>query len=284
MPKRSITFVAAVNDRGVLRENLLASPCLASPHPHEIMVQEGFASAGKAYNDAMDRSHNDLMIFAHQDVIFPENWLQQLEISLAFLEDTDPGWGVLGCYGETQEEGGRGWVFQPNLGLVGSHLDRPLPIQTLDEIVLILRKSSGLRFDEELPYFHLYGTDICLRARQAGRTSYAIPAFCIHNTNQGFFLPREFYRNYWQIRKTWRSELPIQSPCMRITRLNLDLYKRKLQEAYSRHLRRETIADIRVTDVAGLLRKAESIAGRPNGDQSSRAEIFISGEPEHSTK
>jgi len=55
-------------------------------------------------------------------------------------------------------------------------------VQTLDEIVLIFRRDSGLSFDETLPHFHFYGTDICMRAAEQGRQCYAISAFCVHNT------------------------------------------------------------------------------------------------------
>jgi hypothetical protein len=260
MSRSKFTFAVAVNNRSILENNFLASPCFRKPHGHEILIQEGFSSAGAAYNDAVERSKNDLLIFAHQDMIFPEPWLDQLESALEYLENYDPAWGVLGCYGETQYDRGRGSVYQPNLGMVGVSIDRPTPIQTLDEIVLIFRRSSGLKFDGSLPHFHLYGTDICLRAKQMGRTSYAIPAFCIHNTNQGFLLPEEFYECYWKVKRNWESQLPIQSSCIRITRFNLAVYKRRLQEMYSRYMRRGKNEELRVHDVRRLLDEAETLA------------------------
>jgi hypothetical protein len=33
----------------------------------------------------------------------PEDWLSQLEQALAFLENADPKWGVLGSYGKTRD-------------------------------------------------------------------------------------------------------------------------------------------------------------------------------------
>lgn len=257
MSKRKFTFVIAVNNRGVLENNLLASPCFRIPHAHEIIIQEGFTSAAKAYNDAIARSRNDIIVFIHQDMFLPEQWLSQLKFALEYLEDKDPAWGVLGCYGETQNQGGRGCVYQPGLGMIGTPLDRPAPIQTLDEIVLILRKSSGLKFDQGLPHFHLYGTDICLRADRLGRKSYAIPAFCIHNTNQGFVLPKEFYECYEYVKRVWSSRLPIQASCIRITRLNLALYKRRLYEIYFRYNHQGSNEGIRVQDVRQLIKEAD---------------------------
>src|SRR3989442_417682 len=99
---RPITFVAAVNNRQVFEENLFASACLRAGNNHQLLAQAGFASASLAYNDAMDRASNEVMVFAHQDVFFPPLWLSQLEAALAYLGNTDPRWGVLGCWGVTQ--------------------------------------------------------------------------------------------------------------------------------------------------------------------------------------
>src|ERR1700746_3328480 len=67
-----VTFVVAVNQREVFERNFLSSPCLCQMADPQIQIQEGFDSASKAYNDALGRSRNDLMIFVHQDVILPE--------------------------------------------------------------------------------------------------------------------------------------------------------------------------------------------------------------------
>ena len=88
---------------------------------------------------------------------------------------------------------------------------------SLDEVVLIFRKSSGLMFDEYLPGYHLYGADICAEARRQGRKSYAISAFCIHNTNIGGILPLEFWKCYLFMRRKWMNSLPIHTPCTRIS-------------------------------------------------------------------
>ena len=161
MSTHSITFVAAVNSREILENNFLASPCLQAPHTHQVLIQEGFSSAAKAYNDAIDRSANDLIVFAHQDVLFATAWIADLHRALHALENMDPNWGVLGSYGETLNDHGRGYILSGEQGILGKPFFPPEQVQTLDEIVLILRKSSGLRFDEHLPNFHLHGADIC---------------------------------------------------------------------------------------------------------------------------
>jgi len=232
-----VTFVVATNSRAVLEGNLLASPCLSQPHRHTVLVQEHFASAAKAYNDAIDKSPNDLLIFCHQDMYLPPEWLSDVQRALDFLDHHDPAWGVLGCAGITQDRQLWGRVYSSGLGVIGQEPGNPVPVQTLDEIVLIFRKSSGLRFDDSLPHFHFYGTDICLRAADSSRANYAIAAFCIHNTHQILALPKEFYECCAHVRRNWKHRLPIQTTCIRLTRFNLEVMKSRLRDLY-RHARR----------------------------------------------
>jgi hypothetical protein len=255
-----ITFVVSVNNAALFKDNFLASPCLGQLEGHEVLVQEGFSSAAKAYNAAIDRAANDLIVFCHQDILLPEAWPCQLQTALDQLERTDPRWGVLGSYGKSQD--GRGWghVYSSGRGVIGEALPRPVAVQTLDEIVLILRKSSGLLFDASLPHFHFYGTDICLRSAERGMRSYAISAFCIHNTHQTLVLPKEFYEGCRHIRQVWKYYLPIQTTCIRITKWNVPEYSRRLREWHLRYIRRQEYGGTRVQDPLVLL---EEVAGKP---------------------
>lgn len=248
-----LTFAVAVNNRELLENNLLASPCLRGPHDFQVLIQEGFSSAARALNDAITRSRNDLIVFCHQDIFLPEAWLSELQCALDYLEREDPNWGVLGCYGETLDDNGRGYVYSSGRGIVGRPFERPAPVQTLDEIVLILRKSSGLRFDDCLPHFHLYGTDICLRAAKMGMRSYAISAYCLHNTHQTLVLPKEFYESCKHVKRVWKDYLPIQTTCIRITRFSLPLYYRRLREFHLRHVRQREFGGTRVQNPQQLL-------------------------------
>jgi hypothetical protein len=258
--QRPITFAVAVcGTDEIVEDNFLASPSLRRPHPHQIILQKDYTSAARAYNDAINRAQNDLMVFAHQDMIFPRLWLSQLEEAIAHLEAADPRWGVLGCYGMTQGHRGEGYIFQPGRGTIGRVFESPIPVQTLDEIVLVFKKSSGLRFDDQLPHFHLYGADICLRAAELGMNSYAVPAFCIHNANQYVVLPKEFYECCHYIRRVWRDHLPIQTTCLAITRLNLPMYRRRLLEVHLRYIRRKTFIAPRAKDVPQLLKQVASV-------------------------
>jgi hypothetical protein len=268
MSTYSITFVAAVNSREILENNFLASPCLQAPHTHQVLIQEGFSSAAKAYNDAIDRSANDLMVFAHQDVLFATTWIADLHRALHALENMDPNWGVLGSYGETLNDHGRGYILSGEQGILGKPFSPPEQVQTLDEIVLIIRKSSGLRFDEGLPNFHFYGTDICMLAAKRGQKSYAISAFCIHNAAQTVMLPKEFYLCYRYIKEKWIDWLPIQTTVIRLTRNDKQMYKRRLMELYQRYVQRRVNGLYRVPDGRVLLQRYEaSLAPAARTDQ-----------------
>jgi hypothetical protein len=257
---RDITFAVAVNSREVFENNFLASPCFRTPHHPQILVQRNFDSAARAYNDAVDKSINDLMVFCHQDIVLPQSWLLQLQRALDSLEVLDPAWGVLGCFGATQDGNFWGHAYSSGLGVLGEPFQAPARVQTLDEIVLILRKSSGLRFDESLPHFHLYGADICLRAAKRRMKSYAVSAFCIHNTRQNLIVPKEFYECCKHIKRVWKDCLPIQTTCVRITKFNFPVYERRLREAYLRHIRRKEVGGTRVKNVQRLL---EELAAKP---------------------
>jgi hypothetical protein len=225
-----ITFVSAVNSREVLAQNLLASPCLRSTGRHEVLIQENYPSASAAYNDALRKAANELIVFVHQDVFLPDAWLSQVEESLRCLEEKDPDWGVAGCWGARADGDLCGHIYSSGLGVLGREFKQPVPVQTLDEIVLIFRRASGFTFDETLPHFHFYGTDICMKAAERGLQCYAISAFCIHNTRQILRLPDEFYTCYAHVKRTWKKRLPIQTSCIRISRFDAEMRVRKLEE------------------------------------------------------
>ena len=50
----------------------------------------------------------------------------------------------------------------------------------LDEVLIAVRKSSGLRFTEEVPGFHCYGADLCFEAERRGLRTFAIDAPLVH--------------------------------------------------------------------------------------------------------
>lgn len=235
------SIVSAVNNEAVLRNCLLSSPDLSSAS--EVILQTGYSSAAKAYNVGIEKAKTDLVILVHQDVYLPEGWIAAVERAYCVLAETDPIWGVMGVWGGTTGDDLPGFMYWPGVdGVAGRLFQGVLEVSTLDEVVLIVRKSSDLRFDEQLPGYHMYGTDICLEARRRGMRCYSIPAFCIHNTNGYRMLPLQFWRNYLFIRRKWKTYLPIPSPCVDITKWCWPMFRWNVVRAANVLLRRQKTA------------------------------------------
>jgi hypothetical protein len=266
MSNKAFTIVVLVNDEEVLQKNLLLSPLLLDGGRNQLILKRDCTSASIAFNSAIEEARNDLILFVHQDIYLPETWFADVNRCLALLKEQSANWGVLGCFGSHKAAfGGLGRVYTRGLGRHGRRIARPEPVQTLDEIVLIVRRSSGLLFDPLLPHFHLYGTDICLAAEEKGLVNYAFQGFCVHNTMQLLTLPPEFYACYRYIRSKWAHRLPIYTSCLKISFLNGDLYRRKILHVGQRMLGLKRLAATRVEDPRSLSsehdRRAEG-AGR----------------------
>ena len=213
------SLVVAANDSRVLKTTLLASPALDSRC--QIIVKEGFRSAGSAYNAGLAEARNEIVVFAHQDIFLPSEWTADIGRALSHLAVADPNWGALGLVGVEKVFPGRiaGFCYSTGLqSFVGKPFCAPIEVSSLDEIVLVLRRSSGLKFDVNLPGFHLFGTDICMEAERRGMKCYAASAFCIHNTNGIKRLPAAFWRAYLYLRCKWQDRLPIRTCCTTITK------------------------------------------------------------------
>jgi len=209
------SVISAVNDERVLKSSLLNSPGIESAA--EVILQRGYPSAAAAYNAAIQKATTDLLVFVHQDVYLPEGWIDSVKKALEPLSLQDPNWGIVGVWGTLEGKHPVGCLYWTgDLGWE-EPFEGAKEVESLDEVVLIFRKSSGLVFDERLPGYHLYGADLCMEAISRGKKCYAISALCIHNTNTERFLPLQFWKCYLFMRRKWKDRLPIDTPCTRIT-------------------------------------------------------------------
>lgn len=234
-------ITCASHSEAILKANLARSPCLASIPLH---VERDAPSAAAAYNRALDATDAEVVIFAHHDVYLPQGWDQLLAARLAEVEAQDPNWALYGSFGVGLDAAHIGPVWSSSLGqIVGRVPLAPVQVQSYDELLIILRRSSGLRFDEALGGWHFYGTDIVAEARSKGLKAWAGALPCIHNDRCHEALDPDFTAAYHAIRRKWRAELPMRSPITKISRSGLHLYRDRWHARRSKPFREAMAID-----------------------------------------
>lgn len=206
-----IAVIAAVNREDVLARDLMASPMLADPGRERFLFR-GARNIGEAYCAGIDATTAEYMVFAHQDVYFPAQWHLALQRAIDTLAARGRNWAVLGCFGIARSgiRAGRVWSSGLNREL-HSPFEAPFEAASLDELVLVVRRSSGVRFDPDLPHFHLYGTDVVQTARAAGYGSFVIDAPVVHNSDQLASLGKGYRLAYDYMRRKWTAQLPLRT-------------------------------------------------------------------------
>jgi len=231
----SLAVVTPVNDEECLAENLAASPMLQDGSI-PLIIRRNYRSASKAYNEALDAANADIVIFAHQDVYFPRGWEKKLLLAIETLKKRGESWGVLGVIGSNNEAKlvGGAWSNGLQWKIQSQKFDSPALVRTFDEIVLILRKDSGLRFDDNLPGFHLYGTDIALTAIKARLGPYVFDAPVIHNSVWRKKLGLSYCAAYRYMQRKWWDELPVHTLVLPITKSGWPLLRNWCREKKKR--------------------------------------------------
>lgn len=246
--QRQFCLVALVNRPDILAANLLLSPDIISGRL-PLLIEEGAANAGIGLNRLVDRAAEDypeadVIIAVHQDVYLPNGWADTLAEQLADLDEHDPNWAVAGAFGNAPDGAPWGPVWSSSLSaIVGRVSARPVAVEGFDELLLILRRSSGLRFDETMPGFHLYGTDIAQQAIRSGRGAWVIPLPLVHNDRFHEAPDETFTQAYHHMRRKWRPVLPLTSSVITISWHGLHLTRTRWRDRRSAGQRREVAQD-----------------------------------------
>ena len=128
----------------------------------------------ESFNRVLNFIHAQYVVFVHQDTRFIFDGFKDLKCKLEELSDLDPNWAVAGNAGgnyDLQKKFIR--ITDPaNKNLKTASL--PNRVHSLDENLLILRKSSLVAFSNDLHGFHFYGTDLCQQAESRGYSCYVI--------------------------------------------------------------------------------------------------------------
>ena len=164
--------------------NILRSECIRDSRNEFITLDNSnnlfFDNLSQAMNTGLEQASHELVAFVHEDVFLLPEWQSHFTVSLYELERVDPNWGVVGSVG-----------WDDNGKLIGHWSDphqyrntltdkRYACVVRLDEQILIIKKSSGLRFDQQLPVIHNIGWDISLSSKERGLRCYVLDAPTIH--------------------------------------------------------------------------------------------------------
>ncbi|MGI9102778.1 MAG: hypothetical protein ACR2IF_10090 [Terriglobales bacterium] len=209
-----ISFIVHVGNDPVYEQEFekyfLSSPLFAQGHGFDIVVQRGFQSAALAYADGIEKTANDLVVFAHLDTMYPVMWADRFMRKLAELEAAGEPVGVVGCIGITSDGRPAGHVYRHDREFFPV-TSLPAEVETLDGLILAIRKSSGLRFDTAVPHFFVHAIDLCLQASAMGLKNFALDAPCFHQAKmrQGA-ITREEFEGLGYLAKKWKHSLPVQ--------------------------------------------------------------------------
>ena len=222
-----MAFGCVSNNEGILAFNLKRSPVVRSGRV-SLFVEENPVSPSKGYNRILKRAQSPIMILAHQDVYLPSGWEELLANRIAEVETIDPDWGVLAAYGVGLDDVGWGPVWSSSLGsIVGRVSEKPVSIQSADELLLVVRCERGLKFDEGLPGFHFYGVDIVQTALKAGLGAWNISLPLVHNDRFHPAPDADYDHCYHYVRRKWHGALPLKSPTIKISWHGLHLLRAK---------------------------------------------------------
>jgi Glycosyltransferase like family len=223
---RSFSLVACVSKSSVLDANLLRSHCLNDGSPNELVVVRSCPTAADGLNLGLKHTKHEWAVCVHQDVYLPDVWDRSLMQQLHEAERRFGPIGVAGVDGVGEVIASDDLIHPLPAERIGWVVDRgrllrdgpelPERVATLDELLLVVRRDSGLRFDPALG-FHLYGADICFQAREQGLAVVAMAAPCHHNS-RSVGLPEAFFASAEVFARKWSHRLPVATPCVVLDR------------------------------------------------------------------
>lgn len=217
--------IAAVDSDYVLENCLAASPDIVSGDLPLTAIRDS-RSMAEAYNAGLTKTDERICLFAHQDVYLPAGWLDLAVEQLNRLEEASPDWMVAGSYGVRKDGTHIGRVWDVNMGKeLGERGFSPAAVESLDELLLILKRPADFEFDRDLPHFHLYGTDLVQTAWDRGRSAWAVELPVVHNNRPYSSLGGGYVKGYKFARRKWRHRLPIYTTICEISYNPLPLWR-----------------------------------------------------------
>jgi len=213
-PSFPISFIVPTNNRSVLRDNFASSPIFQGTHPHQLIQLEQQSSAAEALANGVRHAEHEFVVYLHQDVYLPHNWDAVFCRKVTEAERLIKNAGMFGVYGVCLRDGkviNHGHVMDRHCHLNYSKA-LPAVVDSMDELLIGFRKKDFPGTDPLLGY-HLYGTDIACRYRDAGKAAVVVDAPCFHNSSLGFNVPAEYLESMPYLKTNWRKYLPLATSC-----------------------------------------------------------------------
>jgi GT2 family glycosyltransferase len=139
-----------------------------------------YNGCSNALNIGIELSNSEYVIMCHQDLRVPKDWLTNIFNKIKNFIINDIKFGVLGMAGSWSNNinnDGGGVIYLKGNTLTTEYTE----VQCLDELCLIIKNDSNIRFDEtNFSGYHCYGSDFCLNYMKNGFKNYAINCECEH--------------------------------------------------------------------------------------------------------
>ena len=207
--KPKIKFIVVYNNYEIVRSCFLSSPYIS---PIDVITYHNKRnSALPMVFNLMVGEHLDEDVwfaFCHQDFIINEKLESRLK-----GKDVEEIYGPIGA--RPSENRLLGMITQADGTKLGSELEDNTPVQTLDEICIIINAEAfrrGLRFDERFR-FHFYGSDFCMQASLMGFNVLAMPLECQHKSRTlvGDIASLEYLSSKKMFADRWKKYKPIRT-------------------------------------------------------------------------
>ena len=152
-----------------------------------------------AYNQIIEESKTDLVLFLHADVLFGEKFLNAVEKTIDEVKD----FGALGVVGVVKP-------FMRRKKYVNANENTINQVTTLDSCCVLINKKNGLRFDENnFNEFHLFVEDYCMQVKyKTNLKIYLIRTnfYCSHANSAKNLVPENNNNYFYHGSDTFKKE------------------------------------------------------------------------------
>ena len=188
-------------------------------------VNNGLKSLTQVYNEILDESVNDIVIFCHDDIYFEKNYWGK-RVTEHF--EKQPSYGILGVAGTSYyPKSGQWWEIQGEMiGQVYhqhqgkkwlSEYNKPFGSRILDSVIVdgvffaVNKKTIKKRFNESVEGFHFYDTTFCFENFLEGVKVGVISNIPLTHLSIGM-VNEKWEKNRIEFSKKFEDNLPVKLP------------------------------------------------------------------------